>query len=151
MLRLIQFLRPVARYLFIIWLLAIIIVSSTPSIPTLKIHTGKAEIRLDYIIHFCEYGILAFLAFLTYVGKEYKMSFRKFLLITACLILFAILDEFHQKLIPGRAFNVKDVISNILGIFAASLFCIVVFRKIVNRNMSRRFLDNARNDMSKKS
>ena len=133
MLQLIIFLRPFARYLLIAWILAIIIVSSIPSIPILKIHTAKTEIRLDYLIHFCEYAALAFLAFLSFAGKEFKISSGKFILITLCLISFAFLDEFHQKLIPGRAFNVKDILSNIFGILAALPFCVVVFRKIAGK------------------
>jgi VanZ family protein len=135
MLRLIVFLRPFARYLLIFWLLTIIIVSSIPSIPTLKIHTSKSEIRLDYLIHFCEYGILAGMAFLTFVSSEFRMAGKRFLLISASLILFAILDEYHQKLIPGRAFNLKDIYSNIAGILGAAVFCVVVF-KIISRNKS---------------
>ena len=130
MLRLIIFLRPFSRYLLIVWIFAIIFVSSTPSIPTLKIHTAKAEIRLDYLIHFCEYGVLAFLAFLSFAGNEFKMSYRKFILITMGLILFAILEEFHQKFIPGRTFNTKDILSNISGILVTLPFCVLVFRKI---------------------
>jgi VanZ family protein len=126
-------LRPFASYLLFAWLLAIIIVSSVPSIPTLKIHTGKTEIRLDYLIHFCEYGVLAFMAFLSFAGNKFKMSCRKFIIITLCLISFAILDEFHQKLIPGRSFNLKDILSNILGIFALLIFCALVFRKIAGK------------------
>jgi VanZ family protein len=133
MLKLIIYLRPFARYLLIIWGLAIIIVSSIPSIPTLMIHTAKTEIRLDYLMHFCEYGILAFIAFLAYPGNEFKMNYRKFTLITICLISFAILDEFHQKLIPGRSFNVKDILSNVIGIIAALAFCILAFNKLSNK------------------
>jgi VanZ family protein len=131
MFKLIHFLRPFARYLLIAWVLAIIIISSTPSVPVLKIHTAKAEIRLDYLIHFCEYGVLTFMAFLTFASNEFKISNKKIILITICLIAFAILDEYHQKLIPGRSFNVKDIISNISGILATLIFCVVVFRKTV--------------------
>jgi len=133
MLRLIIFLRPFSRYLLIVWIFAIIFVSSTPSIPTLKIHTAKADIRLDYLIHFCEYGILAFLAFLSFARNVFMLSFRKYILITMGLILFAVLDEFHQKLIPGRAFNAKDIFSNLMGIFAVLLFSILVFRIIAGK------------------
>jgi VanZ family protein len=133
MLRLLIFLRPFARYFLIAWLLTIIIVSSVPSIPTLKIHTAKSEIRLDYLIHFCEYGILAGMAFLTFVSSEFKMSNKKFALITILLLLFAILDEYHQILIPGRAFNMKDIYSNITGILGALVFCVIVFRAIANK------------------
>ena len=130
--RLIFIIKPVSRYLLAGWIITIVLVSSVPSVPTLKIHTAKADIRLDYLIHFCEYGILAFMAFLSFAGNEYKMSYKKLILITLGLISFAILDEFHQKLIPGRAFNVKDILSNILGILAVLIFCVVVFRKIAD-------------------
>jgi VanZ family protein len=134
MLKLVEFLRPFAIYLLIGWVLVIAFVSSDPSIPTLKIHTDKVEIRLDYLLHTCEYGWLAFLAFLTFSGREYRISAVKYLIISACLICFALLDEFHQKFIPGRAFNVNDIISDLAGIAAALMFCVVVFRMLAEKS-----------------
>ena len=131
--KLILKIRPASRYLLAGWIITIFLVSSVPSIPTLKIHAAKTEIRLDYLIHFFEYGVLAFMGFLSFAGNEFKMSYRKFILITLCLITFAILDELHQKLIPGRSFNIKDIISNISGILTALAFCVVVFRKIAGK------------------
>jgi len=136
MLRLFILIRPFSKYLLIAWVLAIITVSSIPSIPALKIRTANADIRLDYLIHFLEYGILSFLAFLSFAGSKFKPGFRKYILITIGLILFAFLDEFHQKLIPGRTFNVKDILSNAVGIIAAVIFCIAAFRKIA-RNVGK--------------
>lgn len=130
MLKLIKFLRPFARYLLIAWILTIITLSSLPNIPTLKIHTAHSEIRLDYLIHFCEYGVLAFMAFLTFTGDSFRINFRKYVVITLCLIALAFLDELHQKFVPGRAYNIKDALSNTLGILGALGFCVVVFRKI---------------------
>ena len=133
MLRLLVWCRPFAKYFMAAWLLTIIIVSSIPNIPTLKIHTSRAEIRIDYLIHFCEYGMLAFMAFLTFAPDDFKLKSKKYLIITISLILFAVLDEYHQKLIPGRSFNVKDILSNITGIMAASIFCVLIFRNIADR------------------
>ncbi len=133
MIKLIIYLRPFARYFLIGWAVIIIFVSSLPNIPTLKIHTAKSEFRLDYLMHFCEYGLLAFIAFLSFVGKEFNLKYKKLLLITLTLIVFAILDEFHQKLIPGRSYNIRDIMSNVTGILAAALFSIVIFRKIGKR------------------
>ncbi len=130
MLRLITWFKPYSIYLLVVWSLLILSFSSIPSLPALKIHTAGSEIRLDYIIHFCEYGILSVLTFLSFAGREYRISVRKYLLITLILILFAVLDELHQKFVPGRSFNVIDLLSNISGIFAALLFCMLVFRKI---------------------
>ena len=134
MLKLIIFLRPLARYLLIAWVLIIIILSSIPNIPTLKIHTsGGAVIRLDYLMHFCEYGLLTFIAFLSFAGNEFKITFKKYIIILMSLIIFAVLDEFHQKLIPGRSFNVKDIMSNVTGILVVTVFIIFVFRSIGSR------------------
>jgi VanZ family protein len=133
MLKLIIYLRPVARYLLITWVITIIIVSSIPNIPTLKIHTAKHEIRLDYLMHFCEYGVLTFIAFLSFAGREFKIGYRKELLIAISLILFAVLDELHQKLIPGRSYNIKDIMSNVTGIMAVTAFAVILFRLIKDK------------------
>jgi VanZ family protein len=133
MLKLIIILHPVARYLLIAWGLTIIILSSIPNIPTLKIHTAKAEFRLDYLIHFCEYGVLTFVAFLSFAGEEFKIRFRKFMVITAFLVTFAALDELHQKLIPGRTCSVKDMASDVTGILAAIVFTVILFRLIKDK------------------
>jgi VanZ family protein len=133
MLKLIIWCKPFAKYLLAAWVLAVIIVSSIPHLPTLKIHTAKSDIRLDYLIHFCEYGIMALMAFLSFAGKDFKMNYKRWILLTMGLILFAILDELHQKLIPGRSFNIKDILSNISGILAVLVFCIVVFRMIIRK------------------
>jgi VanZ family protein len=133
MLKLIIYLRPVARYLLIAWLLTIIIISSIPNIPTLKIHTARTEIRLDYLMHFCEYGVLTFIAFLSFSGKEFQINYKKIGLIAVSLILFAILDELHQKLIPGRSYNIKDIMSNVTGILAVTAFTVIVFRQVEDK------------------
>ncbi len=133
MLRLIIWCKPFARYILIAWLIAIFTVSSIPRIPTLKIHISHSEIRLDYLIHFCEYGILAFMAFLSSAGNGFRLNYKRLILITLSLCIFAVIDEYHQKLIPGRSFNVKDILSNISGILTALIFCIIVFRYIAGK------------------
>ncbi len=128
MLRLIIFLKPYSRYLLLAWLVIIMTVSSIPKLPTLKIETSRGIIRLDYFIHFCEYASLAFLAYLAYSDKLYHLSIRKYASLTVLVIFFSMVDEFHQKFIPGRYFNIKDLCSNISGIIAALIFCVLVFR-----------------------
>jgi len=130
MLRFITAFRPYSKYFFIAWMIIILTVSSIPKLPVMKIETEKGAIRLDYLIHFCEYGSLAFFAFLTFSDSRFRPGLKRYLTITAGLIIFSMVDEFHQKLIPGRAFNIKDIYSNIAGIIAALVFCVIVFRKI---------------------
>ena len=128
--RLIIILRPFSRYLLILWLIIMITLSSLPNIPTLKIHTAKADIRIDYLIHFLEYGVLTLLCFLTFTGEDFRMDFLKALKLMIMLILFALLDEYHQKFIPGRSFNYSDILSNLTGIVAGIVFCGLIFRMI---------------------
>jgi VanZ family protein len=80
------------------------------------------------MMHFCEYGVLAFMTFLSFARNEFTISYKKFIVITVSLILFAILDELHQKLIPGRTYSIKDIASNMTGILAAGIFTLVLFR-----------------------
>ena len=130
MLKLIIYLRPFARYLLIAWLLTIIILSSIPNIPTLKIHTGRTEFRLDYLMHFTEYGILTFITLLSFAGNEFRMRFRKIILIALSLIVFAYLDEFHQKIIPGRTYNIRDFLSNAGGVVVMVIVTLLIFNTI---------------------
>jgi VanZ family protein len=129
---LIIFLKPFSKYLLVIWVITIATVSSIPHLPTPKIETGKGEIRLDYLIHLCEYGALIFISLLSFVKKDFMLSLKKYVLITLAVIAFALADEFHQKLIPGRTFNPKDIISNLTGIIAGAILCYFLFKKIAS-------------------
>lgn len=134
MLKVIIRFKPYSRYFLVAWVILILIFSSIPSLPTIKIHTEKTDIRLDYLIHIVEYGTLGFLAFLTFAGAEFRPGLRRFAILTFCLIVFAFLDEFHQKFIVGRTFNPIDLYSNWTGILMALAFCVVVFRTAWGRS-----------------
>jgi VanZ family protein len=126
--------KSISKYLLIGWMLTILILSSIPNIPTLKIHTARHEFRLDYLMHFAEYGMLSFLAFIYFAEKEFRIGYRKVILIASCLILFALLDELHQKLIPGRTFSTRDIMSDVAGVAAAIVFTIFIFRSVANKS-----------------
>lgn len=130
MLKLIILLRPYAKYLLWFWVIAMIVVSSTPNIVVPKIHTARATIRLDYVIHFLEYGFLTGITLLSFAGEKFTIEPNKLTRIIIVLVIFAIADEFHQKLIPGRSFNPRDLYSNISGIIAGIMVSIALFRKI---------------------
>lgn len=130
MIRFIRLIRLYSVYLLILYSIAVISVSSIPSLPTLMIHTKKTEIRLDYLIHICEYGLLAFLTILAFSGKEMQLNLRKLVIITAGLLIFAVVDELHQKLIPGRSYNILDMLSNITGILISLALSLITFLKI---------------------
>lgn len=130
MLKFIIWFRPFAAYFLVAWTVFIIVFSSIPSLPTLRIHTQGSEIRLDYLIHVIEYGILCGLAFLTFSNDGYKPGAKRVLITMTCLVLFSAADEFHQKFIPGRTFNIIDLVSNVAGIILATAVCMYLFKRI---------------------
>lgn len=136
MLRLIIFFKPYSKYLLTAWVTAVVTVSSIPSLPTLAIETERSVIRLDYLIHFIEYGIMLVLALMAFSDRLFGIQTRKFVIVTVGIVLFAIIDEFHQKLIPGRSFNVKDIMSNVAGIMAGVIFFLVLAGLIRRNNQS---------------
>lgn len=121
---------PVSRYLLAVWVLLIIVASSVPGIPTPKIETGRSEIRLDYIIHFVEYGGLAFLAVLSFTPPSQSVRPLRLVYLSVGLVLFALADEFHQLLIPGRTFNPVDIAFNIGGILAGVIITAIIIRRL---------------------
>jgi len=70
------------------------------------------------------------MTFLTFADKVFRINYRKLIVLTAGLILFAVLDEFHQKFIPGRSFNTRDILSNVTGILFTLAFTLFIFGKI---------------------
>jgi VanZ family protein len=81
-------------------------------------------------MHFGEYGVLAFLAFFALAEDKFRINWKKFITVAIGLVMFAILDELHQKLIPGRTCSIRDVASDVTGVLAAVGFTLVVFRSI---------------------
>lgn len=133
MIKLITIIKPFSGYVLAAWVIMIIVISITPDLPVLKVHTAKKEIRLDYLIHFLEYSFMAFMAYLAFSSRDFRISSSRLLIITACVILFALAEEFHQKIVPGRTFNYKDILSNMLGIVTA-LGLFAVINRISTRN-----------------
>ena len=125
--------KSISKYLLFGWMLTILILSSIPNIPTLKIHTARHEFRLDYLMHFAEYGMLSFLAFIYFAENEFRIGYRKVILIASGIVLFAVLDELHQKLIPGRTYSTRDIMSDVTGVAAAIVFTIFLFSSVARK------------------
>lgn len=96
----------------ILWMGAIFYFSSKPK-------SQLPQLVPDYIAHFVEYAILAFL-FFRLLFKE-KIKYAAFLAI-AFSILFGISDEVHQYFVPTRQADIKDVAVDVLASFSIVLF-----------------------------
>jgi len=78
--------------------------------------------NIDKLFHFVEYFILGALLFRAFANSSGKANF-KLMLIFSILIaaLYGVLDEFHQRFIPGRTQDIFDVFSDIIGSLSGAL------------------------------
>ena len=83
------------------------------------------------LAHFTEYAILGFLA-----ARAFRTSPRPairdhwFLISAALIVVFALIDEYHQSFVPTRTPSVWDSLIDMAGGFAA---LIVISRKRAKR------------------
>jgi VanZ family protein len=82
------------------------IIFTLSSIPDFEPPGPKIK-YIDKLIHFGEYLIFAWLLFRREKKYKYTLHFA---------LLFAIIDELHQKFIPGREVELLDLSMNFMGI-----------------------------------
>lgn len=106
------YLLPLIAYLILIFAL-----SSIPSdaIP------GPKLFSIDKVYHIIEYFILSLLVLRLMIYHKVKHAY---LIAIVAAVLYGIIDEFHQGLVPGRLFSYYDMLANAVG---ASL--ILIFKK----------------------
>ncbi|HOM41817.1 MAG TPA: VanZ family protein [Bacteroidales bacterium] len=132
----IENLKPFSERLMLLWIFAILILTFIPFFPESKttLEFGKIEIRLDYIFHIIIYIIGIFICFLWRADSNFNIRLPVLFLIMFFFTLIATGQEFLQKIIPYRAFNINDIVSNITGVFIGIPFSMLIFRQVRQRN-----------------
>jgi VanZ family protein len=100
--------------LFIAWTSLIIYMSLRPGSNEI-LKKEFLEFRMDYLLHFIAYFTLGSLYVLWRGNRNFEIKSTELAFVTATAISFSILMEYLQLLIPGRAFNVVDMIYNVIG------------------------------------
>jgi len=80
----------------------------------LGIHLDKHS--LDKVAHVIEFTIMAFLLSLGFFNVLKASSSAKITVTFFLALALAILDEFHQRFVPGRTMDVRDELADALGI-----------------------------------
>jgi VanZ family protein len=94
-------------FLFIIWGILIIFVSSFPHLETPSLGIR----REDLLAHFFMYFVFGYL-----LMRIIKMNFKNILLGVIFGIFFGIINEISQLWIPGRSFEFSDILANTSGV-----------------------------------
>ena len=75
------------------------------------------------VAHFTEYAILGFLAARAFrASPRPAISQRWFLISTALVVVFALLDEYHQSFVPNRTGTIYDSFIDMAGGLTALIF-----------------------------
>lgn len=108
------------RIIFVTLLFLLIIVSSLPidGLGASRSFFGLFTYRADHVVHFCIYAFVSYLGFSAFGnGKKVK----HLLLLFIGLLIFALLEEGHQKWIPLRDASWGDYFFDVLGIIAGTI------------------------------
>ena len=74
----------------------------------------------DRVAHFIEYFILGVLLMLTAAGfAEKQLGDVHYISALVGGVFFSLSDEWHQRFVPGRQSSLKDILFDLLGLFAA--------------------------------
>ena len=126
--------KPFFKMFFWFWLLFILIISSTPNLPDLKLNIDESTIRIDYAIHFVEYFLLVSFFLIWRIKNNLNPTITIILLTLLIGMATGFVDEFHQKIINGRTFNPIDMLSNFLGVITG-VATVTLYLKIISRKI----------------
>lgn len=123
-----------------IWLLLVIILLSLPS-STLPSATWMSKIQIDKWVHIFLFSMLTiFFCFpLLYAKQKPSIKyFTKYLIIaTLTSIAIGIIMEYIQKYIPGRSFDIWDIVADSIGAIVGAIFCSLRYKKSPDRHQGR--------------
>lgn len=113
-------------WLTLVYAILILIVSSIPNLKTPQLGFENQ----DKLYHFIEYSIFSVLLFFTLLNSN-KNFLRKNVLLISILIgaSFGILDELHQKFIPGRTADILDFTADFVGITIIQIVFWIYYRR----------------------
>ncbi len=119
----------IIKIVFWIWLAVLLFLTYFPQLPTAELEIGDEIFRLDYLGHLIFYFVLIVLFILSRLEILYN-KFNKLLLFSLFAgIVFATLTELSQKYIPGRTYNIFDLVYNCMGVFLGLVFIYFGHRK----------------------
>jgi VanZ family protein len=101
-----------SRLLYVLWLVSILLVvigSLLPASSPVIRAVGRLPVS-QKVLHFCAYTWMALLALLTIKRRPLAV------MAALSMILLGVALEFGQKLVPGRAFEIRDMFINGFGV-----------------------------------
>ncbi len=98
------------------WLMVVVwvaFVELLTSLPGSALPTVTLPFRIDWVAHFCLYGVLGLL--LARAARVSLWPWQRLVLLALAISAFGVLDELHQLFIPGRSAEVMDWLMDTTG------------------------------------
>ena len=120
---------------FIVCAVLIIIISVIPYSPdtSQEISTG---FRWDYLEHFLAFFTFSSLFILWRSDRKFGIRGLELAILIAVVICFSLGTEYIQLFIPGRAFNIVDIIYNLTGVLVSVL---LVYMYLIRYYIRRKY------------
>lgn len=126
-----------------IWIVLIFVISSIPASPLIKIQTQPKSLILRFLLsdpvgHVVMFGILGFLLARSF-RKNFPSMGKRNLILWAFLVSFLLVlanEAYQQLVIPGRAFQIEDIIWGFVGVGVAISYLSITFPKRVEKSHS---------------
>lgn len=120
------------RYNFftLCWLLLVLLLTLTPGENMPQTSLWEDLLSFDKVAHFFIFGVLVFLMIIG-LSKQYRYQFLRSKAVQVSLaigIAYGIIIEIIQLFIPGRGFEVADIIANTIGCFMGFGLFYLVYR-----------------------
>lgn len=95
-------------------------------VPLREVSDSSLAEWIGQVMHFVEYAVLAFLV--ARAVHKTKPEYPKITLLVLILaMVYALSDEIHQLFVPGRAFQVVDLMIDLLGSIAG----VYIYKKFI--------------------
>jgi VanZ family protein len=122
--------------LFIACTAGIVLVSVIPYSPE-KAAVAESGFRWDYLEHFLAFFSFGGLFVLWRSDRNYRISAMELVLLCILAAGFSWAIEYAQLFVPGRAFNVIDIMFNLAGVLSSILLVyFLVIRYYLRRRQS---------------
>ncbi len=102
----------------VLWMAIIFGCSSVPKLPI----ADRFDVN-DKALHAIGFGVLAALLWRALPGR--RPGWIRAVTVVAWAVLYGYTDEFHQRFVPGRTFDMKDIAADGVGSALAGISAIV--------------------------
>ncbi|MBW6460951.1 MAG: VanZ family protein [Bacteroidales bacterium] len=115
-------------------LAALLTLTYYPDMPHARIRVRGEWFRLDYIGHLGFYAALTASFLIWRSGWRKKVPVKLLLLTILVGLVFGIITEFTQSLVPGRFFNPFDMIYNCAGVLTGTIGVYLIRKREDGKN-----------------